>query len=192
MWRTNSFENTLMLRKIEGRRRRGWQRMRWLDGITDSMDMSLSKLRDGDGQGVLACCSPWGLKESDTTEWLNWTELILHLDANQSKNCAQGDHALLPEHYNTSHCMLQDGSHILEGISPVWSPLPGKAIKATLFYLTQNCVSTFLFITAAQRWSFSNIYFYLFVLKFIFNWRIIAYNVVLVSPFQQCESPIYM
>ena len=71
MPRANSLEKTLMLGKIEGRRRRGWQRMRWLDGITDSMDMSLSKLQDGKGQGSLACCSPWGPKESARTEWLN-------------------------------------------------------------------------------------------------------------------------
>ena len=71
MWRTDSFEKTLMLEKIEGRRRRGRQRMRWLDGITHSVDMGLSKL--GDGQGGLVCCSPWGNKESDTTEQLSWT-----------------------------------------------------------------------------------------------------------------------
>ena len=50
---------------------RGRQRMRWLDGITDSMDLSLSKLGVGDGQGGLACCCSWGCKESDMTEQLN-------------------------------------------------------------------------------------------------------------------------
>ena len=69
--RTDSLEKTPMLGKIEGRRRRGQQRMRWLDGITDSMDMSLSKEEDSEGQGSLACCSPWGHKESDMTERLN-------------------------------------------------------------------------------------------------------------------------
>ena len=57
--KTNSLEKTLMLGKIEGRRRRGRQRMRWLDDITDSMDMSLSTLEDSEGQGSPACCSPW-------------------------------------------------------------------------------------------------------------------------------------
>ena len=72
MGRTDSLEKTLMVRKIEGRRRRGRQRMRWLDGITDSIDMSGSQaLEVGDGQGSLACCSPWGCKESDMTEQLN-------------------------------------------------------------------------------------------------------------------------
>ena len=75
MRRADSLKKTLMLGGIEGRRRRGWQRMRWLDGITDSIDMSLSKLKVGDGQGSLTCCSPWGRKESDMTERLNWTEL---------------------------------------------------------------------------------------------------------------------
>ena len=74
-WRTNSFEKTLMLVKIESGRRRGWQRMRWLDGITDVVDMSLSSFRElVKGQGCLACCSPWGQKELDMTEQLNWTE----------------------------------------------------------------------------------------------------------------------
>ena len=73
MQRADLFEKTLMLGKIEGRRRRGQQRMRWLDGITDSMDLSLSELRPvvGDGQGGLAYCDSWDHKESDMTERLN-------------------------------------------------------------------------------------------------------------------------
>ena len=69
MRRADSLEKTLMLGKIEGRRRRGRQRMRWLDGIMDSVDMSLSKLWEivWERQVSLAFCSPWGCKESDMT-----------------------------------------------------------------------------------------------------------------------------
>ena len=72
MRRVDSLEKALMLGGIGGRRRRGRQKMRWLGGITDLMDMSLSELWElGDGQGGLACCDLWGRRESDTTEQLN-------------------------------------------------------------------------------------------------------------------------
>ena len=79
MWRADSLEKTLMLGKIGGKRKRGRERMRWLDGITDSMDVSLNNLWEfGDGQGSLACSSSWGRKESDTTEQLNWlTDVVI-------------------------------------------------------------------------------------------------------------------
>ena len=72
MRRVDSLEKTLMLGRIGGRRRRGRQRMRWLDDITDSMDVSLSELRElVMDREALACCDSWGRKELDTTEQPN-------------------------------------------------------------------------------------------------------------------------
>ena len=75
MGRADSLVKTLMLGKIEGRRRRGWQRMRWLDGITHQWTWVWESSESLWWTGSLACSSPWGSKESDTTELLNWTEL---------------------------------------------------------------------------------------------------------------------
>ena len=78
MWRTDSLGKTLMLGNTEGRRRRGCQRLRWLEWHHQLDGHEFEQAPGvGDGQGSLACCSPWGHQGSDTTEQLNWTESLL-------------------------------------------------------------------------------------------------------------------
>ena len=73
LWQINgvkdSLEKTLMLGKIEGKRRRGQQRMRWLDSTANPMDMNLSKLGDSGGWKSLVCCSPWGRSQTWLSDW---------------------------------------------------------------------------------------------------------------------------
>ena len=129
MWRTDSLEKTLMLGTIDGGRRRGRQRRRWLDGITDTMDMSLSKLWEWWWTGGLACYNPWDRKESDMTEQLNWTDWTEQMQETQVRSLIQEDPTCLkatkPVNHNHYICSGARKPKLLKPTHP-WAHAPQR------------------------------------------------------------------
>ena len=142
MWRIDSLDKTLMLGKIEGRRRRGWQRMRWLDGITDSMDMSLSKLQElvwTRKPGVLQSMGSQRVRHNWVPE-LNWTS-ICH---SCLKGSTQGHRVVIAINIKsklTATAWCKNMTNLFTGVHPCLLLVKVRLLVrcSLLFYLHPSC-----------------------------------------------------
>ena len=151
MQRADSFEKTLMLGKIEGRRRRGWQRMRQLDGITNSMDMYLGKFQELVMEREVWCAAVHGVTKSQPQlEQLNWTYPGLHVDSLLSGPPGKPKVVVLwwklQIPFSSKHSIL-----LLESMMrtvPPWTMVKGKTTLLTSRYLIQVMWNSIIAITA--------------------------------------------
>ena len=155
-----------MLGKIEWRRRRGWQRMRWLDGIADLMNMSLSALWELVMHTEASRVTVWDHKESDTTEWLNWIELLW-------------TSALF---FSGIHLRMEFLSHIVVLVLVFWATFILLNTVAASIYIPTNSEQgfTFLYILAniCYAWSFAQVsgdisvcFLFAILAYLMINWR---------------------
>ena len=131
MWKADLFEKTLMLGKIEGGRRMGWQRMRWLDGITDAMDMTLSKFQELVMDREAWCAAVHGVAKSQTwqSDWteLNWT--LGEIETSLLKGVHKTSHILGPRAKEVIQRSLGQTYLVLESLLERW----GKGCAATAY-----------------------------------------------------------